>query len=150
MKSRVPIFLILLFTVLLFNKSYGQEEHTVTLICDVAALENSPAHEACSFSDQEPGTDSRDYTIYVTVGDSIFWNGESSDGDAAIDIKKIKYDGGTNVFDTDEIDGSTTVIGLVKKSTKGQDDYKYKISFKVDDTGKMYTIDPKVSVTPRG
>ncbi len=34
---------------------------------------------------------------------------------AAIDIRKIKYDKGTNVFNRKELDGETTVVGEVKK-----------------------------------
>ena len=79
------------------------------------------------------------------MGDTIIWDGESSDGTAAIDIRKIKYGRGTNVFNDKELDGETTVVGTIQRNTDGQP-YKYKISFKINNTGKTYSIDPKIIV----
>ena len=92
-----------------------------------------------------PATDTREYTIYDEVGDTIIWDGESSDGMAAIDIRKIKYGKGTNVFNDRELDGETTVEGTLERNTNDKP-YKYKISFKINNTGKTYTIDPKIIV----
>ena len=125
---------------------YSQNEHRETLKCNVAALEaGNPAYQVCQFTAQEPGTDTRDYTIYAEEGDTIIWDGESSDGTAAIDIRKIKYHKGTNVFDKKDLDGETTVVGIVENKTNGKP-YKYKISFKINNTGRTYTIDPKIIV----
>jgi len=141
--------LSLFLTLVCFATSYGQETHKATLICNLAALNSeTPAYEACYFSEQQPGTDTREFTIYVKVGDIIEWDGMSTDGEGAIDIKKIKYESGTNVFNKPEIDGVTTVVGTVRQDTEGKPEYKYKISFKVNDTGRMYSIDPKVAVRP--
>ncbi len=112
----------------------------------MAALQaGNPEYQVCQFTDQAPGTDTREYTIYAEVGDTIIWGGESSDGSAAIDIRKIKYHKGTNVFKKKELDGETTVVGEVQEKTNGKP-YKYKIYFKIDNTGKMYSIDPKIIV----
>ena len=145
MKTLKPFLLSLIF-IFACTTLYSQDEHRVTLKCNVAALEaGNPAYQVCQFTDQAPGTDTRDYTIYAEVGDTIIWNGESSDGSAAIDIRKIKYHRGTNVFNKKDLDGETTVVGTVQRNTDGNP-YKYKISFKIDNTGKMYSIDPKVKV----
>jgi len=136
----------LIFIFAFCNSSYGQNQFELTLKCNVAALEaGNQAYEVCQFVDQEPGTDTRDYTIYAEVGDTIIWDGESSDGNAAIDITKIKYGKGTNVFNDKELDGETTVVGIIQRNTDGKP-YKYKISFKINNTGKTYSIDPKIIV----
>ena len=146
MKTLKSTFFSLIFIFVCYNTSYGQDQISATLKCNVAALEaGNPAYQVCQFTDQEPGTDTREYTIYAEVGDTIIWDGESSDGSAAIDIRKIKYHRGTNVFNSREIDGETTVVGQVQEKTNGQP-YKYKISFKINNTGRTYTIDPKIIV----
>jgi hypothetical protein len=143
MKTLKSISLSLIF-IFACTTLYSQDEHRVTLKCNVAALEaDNPPYQVCQFVNQERGTDTRDYTIYAEVGDTIIWNGESSDGSAAIDIRKIKYDRGTNVFNNKELDGETTVVGTVQHNTEGNP-YKYKISFKINNTGKTYSIDPKI------
>jgi len=146
MKTLKSTFFSLIFIFVCYNTSYGQDQISATLKCNIAALEaGNPAYQVCQFTDQEPGTDTREYTIYAEVGDTIIWDGESSDGSAAIDIRKIKYHRGTNVFNSREIDGETTVVGQVQEKTNGQP-YKYKISFKINNTGRTYTIDPKIIV----
>jgi hypothetical protein len=144
MKIFKPLFLSFVFTLLFSGLMYAQDQIDATLSCDVAALEaGTPAYEACSFVNQEPGTDTREYTIYAEIGDTIIWRGESTDGSAAIDIRKIKYDRGTNVFNKPELDGETTVEGTVKRNTNGEP-YKYTITFKINNTGGNYKIDPKI------
>ena len=144
MKTLKSISLSLIFIFSFYTSMYAQDEIRITLKCNVAALQaDNPPYQVCQFVNQEPGTDTRDYTIYAEVGDTIIWNGESSDGAAAIDIRKIKYDRGTNVFNDRELDGETTVVGTVQRNTEGNP-YKYKISFKINNTGKTYSIDPKI------
>ncbi|MCA0933324.1 hypothetical protein LCM02_12750 [Lutimonas saemankumensis] len=129
------------------HMGFAQDEINLTLRCDIQALQSgTEEHQACRFVGQDPDVDTREYTVYANVGDTIFWNGESSDGSGAVDIQKIKYSGGTNVFDKDELDGTTTVTGIIKKNTRNKPDYKYTISFKIDGKGKMYSIDPKLKV----
>ena len=144
MKTLKSISLSLIFIFSFYTSMYAQDEIRITLKCNVAALQaDNPPYQVCQFVNQEPGTDTRDYTIYAEVGDTIIWNRESSDGAAAIDIRKIKYDRGTNVFNDRELDGETTVVGTVQRNTEGNP-YKYKISFKINNTGKTYSIDPKI------
>ncbi len=146
MKPLKSFLLSLIFVLVFSHVSYGQDVYEVTLRCNVAALQaGNPAYQVCQFTDQEPGTDTREFTIYAEVGDTIIWDGESSDGNAAIDIRKIKYGRGTNVFNDKELVGETTVEATVERNTNGKP-YKYKISFKIDNTGKTYSIDPKIVV----
>ena len=140
-------YLLCLILVFAFSAtSYGQDQLRVTLKCNIPALEagNKP-YEVCQFVDQEPGTDTRDYTIYAEVGDTITWDGESSDGTGAINIRKIKHGKGNNVFNKKDLDGETTVVGTIKNKTNDKP-YKYKISFKINNTKKTYSIDPKIIV----
>lgn len=147
MKALKSFTLSLMFIIIGSSSMISQNQIEATLECNVAALRaGNPAYQVCQFTDQEPGTDTRDYTIYADVGDTIIWSGESSDGSAAIDIKKIKYHKGTNVFNKKDLEGETTVVGTIQHKTEGKP-YKYKISFKIDNTGKMYSIDPKITVT---
>ena len=82
------------------------------------------------------------------MGDIIKWDGKAQSGNDTIDIKKIKWDKGTNIFDKDSIGGIETVKGTVKHDTKDKKDFKYTIQFKINDSGRMYKIDPKVKVNP--
>jgi len=87
-----------------------------------------------------------EFTIAAEVGDTIRWNGISTtQADATIQIRKIKYERGVNIFPFDEKDGDTIVEGTITKGKHGED-YKYVISFKINGTGPMYHIDPKIQV----
>jgi hypothetical protein len=147
MKTFKPLILTLIFMLLFSGFTYAQNQIEATLICNVTALQNgTDAYEACRFLDQEPGTDTRDYTIYAEIGDTIIWSGQSTDGSAAIDINKIKYERGTEVFKNPFKDGTSTVVRTIKHSTKGKEDYKYEITLKINNKGKPFYIDPKVRV----
>ena len=132
---------------LLCNQAFGQD-YTVTLVCDTAELlDGMEEHKACYIA-ESPDTDPRDFTITVNVGDTILWNGEGASDGQTLLIKHIKFEKGTNIFNKRELDGETTVEGKVKHNTKDKPDYKYKIKFKITESGKMYKIDPKVRVNP--
>jgi len=142
----IALTIITLFSI--SNTSIAQaQEHTVTLVCNSDELRTKKTHEACYFA-QDPDVDPREFLITVDVGDVILWDGQSVSGEDRIDIKKIKWDKGTKIFDEDFIDGIETVVGTVKYDTKDKKDFKYTIQFKVNDSEKMYKIDPKVRVNP--
>ncbi|MGI9531531.1 hypothetical protein [Lutimonas sp.] len=146
MKNQKRYYLSILCAFLFTGIIYAQDQIGVTLRCDVAALnEGEDPATACRFVDQDPSMTTKEYTTYAEVGDTIIWKGESTDGSAAIDIKKIKYERGTNVFNKTDLDGTTTVVGSIVKKTNGKD-YTYTISFKINNTGKMHSIDPKIRV----
>lgn len=142
----IALIIITLFSI--SNTAIAQaQEHTVTLVCNSDELKTKKTHEACYFA-QDPDVDPREFLITVNVGDVILWEGQSVSGEDRIDIKKIKWDKGTKIFDKDFIDGIETVTGTVKYDTKDKKDFKYTIQFKVNDSEKMYKIDPKVRVNP--
>ena len=146
MKYTLFILVIALFA--FNNSSFAQvQEHLVTLVCDTDQLKTEKPFEACYFA-QNPEVDPRDYEITVNVGDVIIWEGQAASGEDKIDIKKIKWDHGTKIFAKDFIDGIETVTGTVKHDTENKEDFKYTIQFRVNDSRKMYKIDPKVKVNP--
>jgi len=149
MKTINRLFILIAIVLLSFSiNTYGQAQtHTVTLYVNTSAINNQNISTTCNFG-QEEGVSNEEYSIEVNVGDTIIWEGVSTSSDTdVIAIRKIKYERGTNVFDGDEIEGTSTVVGTVLRPT-GEQDYKYKISFKVNDTGATYYIDPKVKVKP--
>jgi len=148
MKTKL-IYSFLTFTLfLMINSAFGQE-HTATLVCDVEALKNNtPADEACYFAEED--VNPVDFTIVANIGDEILWSGDTDANDNTIQIRKIKFEKGTEVFNSSEKEGTSTIVRTVKYSTKNKPDYKYTISFKINNTGKMYKIDPKVRVRGGG
>lgn len=140
-----PLILCALTLLLFSTNSFSQTERTVTLVCNTDNINRVEPHTVCYFVGQAEGTDSRNYTIEAEVGDTILWKGLTLSDDSLY-IKKIKYEKGTNVFDKDSLVGASNVIGIIKYNTKDKPDYKYKISFKVNDKGKMLSIDPLIKV----
>ncbi len=144
MKIFKSLFFALVFALFFTGLSFSQNQFAASLNCNVDSLKAGiPAYKACHFVGQVPNTDTREFTTYVEVGDAIIWSGQSTDGNTKIDIKKIKHEDGTNVFDKDELEGQAIVVGTIKKKTNGEP-YKYKISFKINNKRKMYSIDPKI------
>lgn len=143
------LYVYLLGITLLFtsNLIYGQD-YTVTLVCDTAALLDGESEDNACYFAESPDTDPKEFTITVNVGDTILWDGESTGDSQTLLIKHIKFEKGTNIFNKRELDGETTVEGKVKHNTKDKPDYKYKIKFKINESGKMYKIDPRVRVNP--
>jgi len=136
----------LLLCVYSFN-TYGQQtEHTITLKCHIDHLkEGKDPYKFCKFEGQTE-TDTREFTVTGKVGDTFIWTGQAHSGSDELNITKIKYEKGTKIFDQDLIEGTKTVKAVAKFNTKGKDPYTYKISFKINDSGKTYHIDPKVKI----
>lgn len=146
MKSLRQMYLIIFIALVSINFSFGQDLNPI-LKCNIAELKDKvEPFLACHFEGQDEDTDTRDYTIEAEVGNTIIWQGESESGNDSIFIRKIKLAQGTNIFDRDFINGVETVTGVVKHNTKNKPDYKYTIHFKINNSGKMYKIDPKVKV----
>jgi len=147
MKNRKQLFNLIAILLLSFSiKSYGQAQtHTVTLHVNTAEINQRNMSTTCNFGQAE-GISNEDFTIEVNVGDTIIWQGVSSSSDTdVVDITKIKYERGTNVFNGEEYDGTSTIVGKVLRETGGQD-YKYILSFKINGKRATYSIDPKVIV----
>ncbi len=138
MKSKHPIFTLLIF-IIMTGLAYGQQ--TVTLICNPAAIDESGATGACYFLGGE-GVNPEEFTTYASVGETITWVGQSTTEEDSIDVFMIKYQGGVNVFNREQLDGEQTVRGQIDKATPDDEPYKYEIRFKINSTGKLYKIDP--------
>ena len=140
MKSKHPILTLLTF-IIMTGFAYGQQ--TVTLICNPIELGDSDPTEACYFLGGE-GVNPMDYTTVAELGEEITWIGRSTSDEDSIDIKMIKYERGINVFDKDSIQGERIVRGRIINRTTEDQPYKYKIFFKVNNTQRMYRIDPLI------
>ncbi len=138
MKSKHPILTLLTF-IILTGFAYGQQ--TVTLICNPAAIEESGATGACYFLGGE-GVNPEEFTTYASVGETITWTGQSTSEDDSVNIFMIKYQGGVNVFNKEELSGESMVQGQIDRATPDDEPYKYEIRFKINSTGKLYKIDP--------
>lgn len=148
-------FILICFALALINtvSALGQATttHEITLRVDTANFNRQNPEASCEFVAGENtevlvASPASEFTIVAEVGDTIHWRGVSSSGEGVtVDIKKIKYALGVNLFPVDEMDGIDMVQGTITKGNQG-DDYKYVISFKIGDSGAVYRIDPKIQV----
>jgi hypothetical protein len=135
----------------LFINSSEQETVVITLHVDTGAIDNKNLATTCTFG-QADDISNEDYTVVVNVGDNIVWEGVSSTSESdVVDITKIKYVRGKNIFAKDlDPDGTgprQKVRAKVLSRTDGGE-YKYDISFTVTSNGKKrngtFHIDPKI------
>ena len=138
MRSKHPILTFVIF-IFLAGFAYGQQ--TVTLVCNPAAIDESGATGACYFVGGED-VNPEEFTTFASVGETITWEGQSTSEDDSIDVFMIKYQGGVNVFNREELPGEAIVQGRVERATPDNEPYKYEIRFKVNSTGRLYKIDP--------
>ena len=138
---------------LLFSYTVKGQTHVITLHVDTANLttENTSSETISYFTAPTAQIDvaspPSDFEITVEDGATIIWEGASTSSDDTVDIYMIKRERGPRIFSSNEIlrNGSGNVQGTVRRRSNS-DPYKYKILFKVNGTGSMYTIDPKIRV----
>ena len=121
---------------------------TITLNVDTSVnLTPQNVDDYCNFG-QSSGPN-EDYTTDVSVGDTVTWQGQSStQPTVTVNITKIQYDGGSDVFGASVINGSgspETVVGTTENDTGG-DDETYSIFFTVSNQNGTFHIDPKIQV----
>ena len=133
---------ILSFAVFLIFGGLAFGQQTVTLVCNPALIYEEGPIGACYFLPGEEDQNPETYETFAAVGEVITWVGQSTKEDDTLDIFMIKYQGGVNVFNKDELEGETTVTGTISKATPEDEPYKYEIRFKINSTGKLYKIDP--------
>ena len=134
-------FLTLAIAFLFTGFCFGQQ--TVTLICNPNAIDESGPTGACYFLGGE-GVNPVEFTTYASVDEVITWVGQATTDEDSIDVFMIKYQGGTNVFNSNELGGERSVQGRIQNATPEDSPYKYEIRFKVNSTGKLYKIDPLI------
>jgi hypothetical protein len=127
---------------------------TVTLNVNASTanvITNENVDTYCNFG-QTSGTN-EDFLITVNTGETITWEGEATPSSVNVNITKIVYEGGNNIFG-----GNGTVNGngdTIKEkvianvpSNAGGDNETYKIFFTVSNQRGVLNIDPKISVRP--
>jgi hypothetical protein len=133
--------LIICLALIMFG-SVLTAQQTATLECDVDALLNgSDPADVCVFL-ENPDVNPEDFTMDVLVDEDITWSGVDP-----IFIRKIQHYGGTKIFKKDP-EGDGEVKAKPNKKTDGKP-YRYKIHFKINNTGKNYKIDPIIKVRNR-
>ncbi len=84
----------------------AQDMHTITLNVNTGEIQKPNADEYCDFG-QPSDVANRDFTITVNVGDTVIWEGVSTDapGTDVVNIVSINHEGGKNVFDRNILKG---------------------------------------------
>jgi hypothetical protein len=135
----------------------AQTEHVITLYVNTSDIQNPNLNDYCDFG-QDEGISNEDYTIEVSVGDTIVWVGQSNSNDNdQVLIESINHQGdqgGRDIFGQNVLRGENgEVRGTIQFSTEGQADYKYMLSFRVLNNGEprggVFNIDPKIRVVGR-
>jgi len=163
MKTINPLFALLFISLFFISSlSFAQQTHYVTLHVNTNVITSQNELEVCSFTSESAEGDISEgdienFTISVSAGDYIIWNGvSSSDPDNSIvNISSINYHGGDNVFDTNVLQGNgetpEEVVGMVQPGTNGKTE-KYAVKFTVVNNGQRrggtFSIDPKIRVKP--
>ncbi len=139
----------------LFRLSKNPEAIVVRLYVDTARIDKQDVNASCNFG-QDPSIANEEFTIDVNLGDTVTWEGVSSNAPSTdvVNIVSINHEGGKNVFDKNILKSNgqqpETVTDIVKSRTDGGEKYKYKISFTVTNNGAkrngMFHIDPKIQV----
>jgi hypothetical protein len=152
MKTTNRLFILMTFFILSFSgNSYAQETHTITLYVNTSTVDKHNIDETCNFG-QESGVSNKDFTIEVSLGDTIIWEGVSTSSDEVlVNINAINHEGGKNVFDKNKLPGDglvpERVIRTVVNGEPGDED-KYKISFKMSNRNGTFHIDPVIKIKP--
>ncbi|MDX5585498.1 MAG: hypothetical protein QNK20_11350 [Aureibaculum sp.] len=152
MKTTNRLFILMgIVLMLLSSNSYAQETHTITLNVNTSTVDKHNTDETCNFG-QESGVSNKDFTIEVSVGDTIIWEGVSTSSDEVlVNITAINHEGGINVFNKNKLHGDgqypERVIGTVIQGVPGDED-KYKISFKMSNRDGTFHIDPILKIKP--
>lgn len=127
----------------------------VTLYVDTSLITNKNTASTCNFGQPE-GVSNEEFTIDANVGDTVTWQGLSSNAPETdhVNIKSINHEGGKNVFAQNVLIGDRgtpeKVVGKVVNKTgdEKKDQFKYKISFTVMNNGKnrngTFHIDPVI------
>lgn len=139
----------------LIGLSKKPESVVVRLYVDTARIDNRNVNASCNFG-QNPSISNEEFTIDVNLGDTVTWEGVSSNAPSTdvVNIVSINHEGGKNVFDKNVLKGNgetpEKVTGTAITKTDGGEKYKYKISFTVLNNGTkrngMFHIDPKIAV----
>ena len=135
----------LLAVLLLFTfGAKAQIDHTITLRCETEGINADNVTTKCRF-DGQGDESTKDFTYDVTVGDSITWNAEGTEGER-INVVRIGYLSGAQVFDWTE-KGPPEGAGSVNGTTRREGNFTYSISIVIPGISEgVLTIDPIIKV----
>ena len=133
-----------------------QDEPTVvTLYVNTADIKTPNESAYCNFGQGDDVTN-ENYTIVVNVGETVVWQGVSSDAPETdiVQITSINYQGGKNVFGKNILPGDSGSPQKVKAQptvrTSANESCKYAIQFTVSNNGikrnGTFKIDPVIQV----
>ena len=151
MKTTQLFLAVAFLSLTLTNSAFGQTK--ITLIVDTNDINSQNYLEKCSFEGQTVKDVRKHITDNVKLGEKITWTGRSKNGEDIIYIKMIRRQGGPNIFNSQVIEAISRpgkekpdrdVIGIVYYATERGNDYKYKISFSINDKPRTYGIDPLI------
>ena len=139
-----------------FRKKKLENTVYITLNVDTGQITNKDVGQYCHFTGQPEGTSAEDFTVDVNQGDTIVWQGVSTNAPTTdiVHINSIHHHHGKNAFDQEDISGddqnSHKISRKALHSTEGQEAYKYTLSFTVFNNGVRrkgtFHIDPKIQV----
>lgn len=147
-------YLLMVVFFFLGNSFVPFETHIITLHVDTGKIENGNIDQVCTFG-QGDGVSNEDFTIVVKPGDVIMWQGVSSNAPETdqVLISAINYEGGARIFSKNTLKDSRQNLGVVLGTVsegKDGDEHKYKLSFKVLNSGEKrggtFNIDPKIKI----
>jgi hypothetical protein len=147
-------FLSVMAFLSLSNISIGQQTHTITLHVDTENLtqENVSADSISTFTAEstqiEVASPPEEFTIIVGDGSTVVWQAvSSSSSEDKVDIFMIKREKGPKILSSDEVMGNENgKASSVINKRLFNNPLKYKILFKVNGTGPIYIIDPKIKI----
>jgi hypothetical protein len=125
----------------------AQEEHRIILRVDT---KNENPEKAIQWSFSEHTNVIRSdkqgvFTIFVKVGDHLQWEGVSlSEPEVLVSISQLEYVSGSRIFSRDQIKEDEKIEATVIRG--GQEDYIYKLNFRIGDSEKNYKITSKIRI----
>jgi hypothetical protein len=125
----------------------------VTLNVDTGQITNQNLAQTCYFTDQPDDTALEDFTVQANVGDTIIWQGISTNAPSTdiVHIQTIHHHHGRNAFDQEDHFGDDRIHKISKRvqfSANGDQSYKYTLTFTVFNNGNKrgtYRIDPIIT-----
>lgn len=152
MKTTIPSLLLFIAAILCVHGTVSaQQTHTIILNVNTGEISKPNASASCDFG-QPADISNEDFTIEANVGDTIIWEGVSTNAPETdvVHIISINHEGGKNVFSQNIIKGDgERVTAVVENGDEGDED-KYSISFTVMNDGVkrngVFRIDPKIKI----
>lgn len=135
----------------------AQSTQRITLQVNTSSISARTVNSAASFGQDTEEVSNEDFTVNVSIGDEVIWDGisTSSNKDEVL-IISINHEGGARLFAKNVLRGEGGVVSDVVASSDGDkriqagDTEKYTIRFRVVRNGEtlpgVFQIDPKLVV----